>query len=45
MMRFIGRVGLRPPVAKVFEYEDLPKAYEALKSATEIGKIVIRIGK
>ena len=43
MMRAVERSGLRPHISETFDFADLPKAYEALKGAKGIGKIVVKL--
>ncbi|RXK42417.1 hypothetical protein M231_00407 [Tremella mesenterica] len=43
MLRFVDRAGLRPVVSEVYDFADLPKAYEAMEKASHIGKVVVRV--
>ncbi len=43
--RFTEQHNIKPVIAKTFEFDDAIAAFEALQSQTEIGKIVIKIGK
>jgi NADPH:quinone reductase-like Zn-dependent oxidoreductase len=39
---WIGTMGAKAPVSKVFDFDDLPKALEYLESGEQVGKVVLR---
>ena len=39
---WIGTVGARAPVSKVFDFDALPQALEYLESEEQVGKVVLR---
>jgi NADPH:quinone reductase-like Zn-dependent oxidoreductase len=41
--KFVEQHGIKPVVAKVFEYQDATAAFEAMQKQTEVGKIVIKV--
>ena len=42
-VEMMGAQELHPIVAQVFEWEDAPKAFEALLKQNAIGKIVVKV--
>jgi len=44
MNAFISQHQVRPPIDRVFDFEQAPQAYEYMRSADFIGKIVVRVG-
>jgi NADPH:quinone reductase-like Zn-dependent oxidoreductase len=39
----VEEYNIHPLVAKTFEWEEAPKAFEALINQTAVGKVVIRV--
>jgi NADPH:quinone reductase-like Zn-dependent oxidoreductase len=39
---WVGTIGTKAPVSKVFDFEDLPAALEYLESGEQVGKVVLR---
>jgi NADPH:quinone reductase-like Zn-dependent oxidoreductase len=37
--------GLHPQIAQIFEWADAKAAFEALCNKSDVGKIVVRVGK
>lgn len=45
LARFVEELGIKPVVAKTFEFEQAVEALEALKGQKEVGKIVVKIAE
>jgi NADPH:quinone reductase-like Zn-dependent oxidoreductase len=43
--KFVEQHGIKPVIAKVFEYQDATAAFEAMQKQTEVGKIVIKVSE
>lgn len=43
-MQFVEAHGIKPVIAKTFEFKDTIEAMETLEKGTEVGKIIIKIG-
>lgn len=41
--KFAEQYGIRPVIAKEYEFDDAIAAFEALQNQTGVGKIVVRI--
>ncbi|MGH8941719.1 MAG: zinc-binding dehydrogenase, partial [Acidimicrobiia bacterium] len=39
---WVGTLGARAPVGKVFDFNDLPAALEYLEAGEQVGKVVLR---
>jgi NADPH:quinone reductase-like Zn-dependent oxidoreductase len=39
---WVGTIGAKAPVSKVFDFDDLPAALEYLQSGEQVGKVVLR---
>jgi NADPH:quinone reductase-like Zn-dependent oxidoreductase len=39
---WVGTIGTKAPVSRVFDFEDLPAALEYLESGEQVGKVVLR---
>ncbi|MCW6512897.1 zinc-dependent alcohol dehydrogenase family protein [Lichenifustis flavocetrariae] len=44
-LRALIATGIKPQVDRVFPFEEAPAAYEALRAADHVGKIVVKIGR
>jgi D-arabinose 1-dehydrogenase-like Zn-dependent alcohol dehydrogenase len=44
-MQFVEAHGIKPVIARTFDFKDAIEAMETMANGTEVGKIVIKIGE